>query len=185
VKFATREQIQTIHSLGTSRNALKVLGAMKKYLNVDNFKGLNVYHLNKEGRDWIGSTNEVKFSYQIEHYLLRNDLFIHYGCPKSWEIEKKTVFKILGQPEKHIRPDARFQVDGVWNYVEIDRTQSMSENKKRIVEYGELSSVIHQSLGYLPNIIFYTVKPSRKAKIKELCKEAGVNCTVMTPDDIK
>lgn len=158
---------------------------MKKYLHVDNFKGMNVYHLNKEGRDWIGSTHEVKFSYQIEHYLLRNDLYIHYECPKSWEIEKKTLFKVLGQPEKSIQPDARFQLDNVWHYVEIDRTQSMTENKKKIMEYGALSSVIHQSLGYHPTIIFYTVKPSRKIKLKELCKEAGVNCSVFTPDDIK
>lgn len=161
-----------------------MLGSMNKWLDKNNLKGKNVYSLNKEGREWIGSTLEVKFSYQIEHYLLRNDLFIYYGCPKNWEVERKTVFKVLGQPEKHIRPDARFQKNGVWHFIEVDRTQKMVENVKRIKEYGELSSLMQQDLGGKPVIVFYTVKESRQVKLKELCKEAGLDCAVYTPGDL-
>lgn len=162
-----------------------MLGAMKKYMEVENFKGKNVYYLNKEGRDWIGATREVKYSYLIEHYLLRNELFIHYGCPKTWVVEKRTHFKVIGQPEKSICPDARFQKEGVWHFIEVDRTQSMAENRKKILEYGELSPLIEKDLGSKPVIIFYTIKSSRQAKLKELCKEAGVDCVVYHPDDIR
>lgn len=186
MKFATREQIQVIHGLGSDRNALKVLRGMLDYLHVGNLKGRNVYYLNKVGRDWIGSTGgEVKFSYQIEHYLMRNDLYIYYGCPKNWEIERKVEFKILGKPSQWIKPDARFVKDDIWHFIEIDRTQSMSDNIKKIEDYAQLSPIIEADLKHKPVIVFYTIKNSREHKLKELCKKAQLDCMVYTQADLR
>lgn len=143
-----------------------------------------MYYLSKEGRDWIGSDHEVKWTLQLEHYLMRNDLYIYYGCPKDWAVEKKTYFKVLGNNERWIIPDARFQVCDVWHYVEIDRIQTMPANKKKISDYAELSSIIQADLGYKPKIIFYTVKTSREGKLRELCQEAGLDCTIYTQEDL-
>lgn len=174
-----------IHGLGSDRNALKVLKGMKDYLHVGNFKGKNVYYLNKIGRDWIGSEGpEVKFSYQIEHYLMRNDLYIYFGCPLNWEVERRMEFKAVGKPVMSIKPDARFLKDGTWHFIEIDRTQSMSENVKKIEEYGQLSFVMQQELKHKPVIIFYTIKNSREGKLKDLFKKNGVEGKVYTQSDL-
>jgi hypothetical protein len=163
---------------------LKVLGAMKDYVSIGNFKGKNVYYLNKKGRDLIGSENEVSWTLQLEHYLMRNDLFIHYGCPKSWVIEKKVSYGTVGTKEHYVIPDARFKNEhNIWTFIEVDRIQTMSENRKKIERYAELSPIM-QSQGQKPTIVFYTLRSSRKEKLNALCKEAGLDCVIYTQEEL-
>ena len=185
LRFATREQIQKIHTLGSNRNALKVLREMNTFMNVQNHNGKNVYYLNKEGREWIGSDHEVKWNNQAEHYLMRNDLYIYYGCPKSWEVEKKVTFKPTIGEEKYIVPDARFFEAARWHFVEVDRSQSMSVNKKKLATYAELSFLMECSYENKPEIIFYTLKESRQQYLKNICDSMKLDCTILLPYDLK
>jgi hypothetical protein len=158
---------------------------MKSFLNVQNLNGKNVYYLNKEGRDWIGSEKEVKWSLQAEHYLMRNEVYIHYGCPKTWEVERKVAFTPAVGNEKYVRPDARFIHEEKWHFLEVDRTQSMGENKKKLENYAEVSPVMKYDLGHKPVIIFYTLKESREKHIKALCQQLNLDCVVFLPYDLR
>lgn len=188
LRFATREQLQRLHNLGSDRNALKVLNQMKEYLHVQNHNGLNVYYLNKTGREVIGSEDEVKWTLQAEHHLLRNDLYLHYGCPDDWRAEEQIHFNVqqgLTMVDMKIIPDATFTVNGRYHLAEVDRTQSMADNKKKIESYGLLSPVMHLQFGHHPVIVFYTVTEIRRNKLKELCSDAGVTCEVYTKEDLR
>jgi hypothetical protein len=159
---------------------------MKPYLTIQNHNGMNVYYLNKEGREWIGSEHEVKWSLQAEHYLMRNTVYIHYGCPDSWEIEKPVYFRpVIGNTERYIIPDARFEIEGRKHFVEIDRTQSMSVNKKKLEEYAQISPLMETDLGHKPVIIFFTLKESRKNLLAAQCKEWKLDCDILTYDEIR
>ena len=134
----------------------------------------------------IGSEREVKWSPFMEHHLLRNQVYIHYAHPKDWVIEKKTFFKpAVGSTEKYITPDARFTRNGVTHYLEVDRTQSMSQNKLKIEEYKEISPLIEISEGHKPVIVWFTARNSRVDKLKKWCKEAGLNCEVHSFEDLR
>ena len=121
----------------------------------------------------------------MEHHLLRNQVFIHYGCPKDWVIEKKTFFTPPGEPEKYITPDAKFSVNGERYFLEVDRTQSMVDNRAKIERYKELSPLIEKNYGHKPVIVWYTARNSRVEKLKELCEEAGLRCDVWSFDDLR
>jgi hypothetical protein len=192
LKFATRKQLQQLHQLGSDRNATKVLNAMREYLHVQNHQGMNVYYLNKTGREVIGTENEIKWTLQAEHHLLRNDLYLYYGMPYDWEVEQSIDFKIQAKDgggtkikQLTITPDAMFQKDGVFHLIEIDRTQSMSENKKKIGKYGLLSPIMAKKFGHHPVIVFYTVTESRRSRLEELCASASVKCNVLTTEDLR
>lgn len=198
LRFATREQLQKLHNLGSDRNALKVLNQMKEYLHVQTHNGVNVYYLNKLGRELIGAETEMKWTLQAEHHLLRNDLYIHYNCPDDWQVEEQVTFKVkesamsyeagkLVQPykEMYIIPDATFTVEGKYHLAEVDRTQSMADNKKKIENYALLTPAIYEQYKHMPIIVFYTVTEIRREKLKELCRENKVSCVVYTKEDLR
>lgn len=145
---------------------------MEKYLLKHNHKGLNVYSLNKEGRAVIGSENERKWTIQVEHSLMRNEMYIYYGCPKDWKVEKKVFFKTIGNAKEwFIKPDAWFRKDGIVHLVEVDRTQNMAENREKIKKYGELSAIMVAHFGNPPVVVFYTQVESRKHRLMTLMQE--------------
>lgn len=145
-----------------------------------------MYYLNKEGREIVGGKTERKWSLQAEHHLLRNDVYIHYGCPDGWLIETPVPFKIpLSTTKKMITPDARFVMDGVWRFVEIDRTQSMAENEKKIATYKELDGVMIDKLEQKPVVVFYTMTEFRQQRLQELCKAAGLQFQVFSKADLR
>jgi hypothetical protein len=142
-----------------------------------------VYFLNQKGRELIGSLRERKYSLEVEHYLLRNDMYIHFGCPEDFKIEQEIVFK-SGLTQRMIRPDAVFTLKGVYHLLEVDRTQNMTENKKKINLYAELSPLISLQYRHLPSLIFYTLTPTRKKSISARCKENGIHFNVIAKEDI-
>lgn len=187
LKFATREQLQRIHDLKSDRNALKILNQMKEFFHVQVHKGLNVYYLSKKGRDTIGSDVEMKWTLQAEHHLLRNELYIYFNCPSDWRTEHEIVFtpKGLVQTEKRIIADASFTNMGIIHLLEVDRTQSMSENKEKIDTYADLSPLLFDKFNHHPVIIFYTISELRKKKLEEYCKVKGVKCMIFTKEDLR
>lgn len=158
---------------------------MKPYLHIQNHFGKNVYYLNPQGRELVGSKTEVKWSLQAEHHLMRNDVYIHYGMPGDWKVEKRFSFKPAVGDEKWIVPDARFQKDEFWVFVEIDRTQSMGENEKKINRYKEFSPILFDAQGRKPHLVFYTVTEIRRNQLKKLCDTAGLSCEILTKEDLR
>lgn len=187
LKFATREQLQRIHDLKSDRNALKILNQMKEYFHIQVHNGMNVYYLSKKGRDTIGSDVEMKWSLQADHHLLRNELYIHFNCPSDWRVEHEIVFTPRGlvTTEKRIIADASFTNMGVFNLLEVDRTQSMMENKEKINIYAELSPLLFERFNHNPVIIFYTTSELRKKKLDEYCQAKGLKCRIYTKEDIR
>lgn len=187
LRFATREQLQKIHNLGGDRNALKVLKELKEYFHIQNHNGMNVYYLNKLGRDRVGLETEYKWTLQAEHHLMRNDIYIYFHQPEDWIVEDGMIIRYTeGEERKTMRivPDARFTKDGVYHFLEVDRSQSMIENKKKIENYGKLSPVMKKQYGHQPVILFYTLTEVRREKLKEICQLHQVNCQVYIKEDI-
>ena len=89
-----------------------------------------------------------------------------------------------GLQEIRLVPDATFTVEGKHHFVEIDNTQKMQENRKKIELYAKLNPLIKRQFGHDPVLIFYTVTDLRRAKLKEYCKEKNVNCLIYTKQDL-
>lgn len=185
LRFATRQQLQKIHDLKSDRNALKVLGRMKQYFHIKVHNGMNVYYLNQEGRTLVGLEKELKWTLQAEHDIMRNDVYAHF-TPKDWRIEHAISFKPkMSNNERTIITDATFTHEGKFHLLEVDRTQNMVENKKKINNYAELSPLLYDRFGHHPVIMFYTETPLRKETLTKYCKEKGVNCLVYTKEDLR
>lgn len=171
LEFVTKGQLQAIHNLGGGKNAYRILKEIKEegYIQCKRMME-NIYYLTKEGRELIGSAKEVKWNQNVEHTLMRNDLFVLLGCPDNWKNEPQITMKIK-EPLKiknvTFRPDARFYQNGVHHFVEIDNVQSMGENKKKLNQYQEFKEFFKQQFGHDPKIIFYTKSELRKKRLLE------------------
>ena len=185
--FVSRSQLQEIHALKSDRNALKVLGSMKDWLHCkpspERFNE-NIYYLNKEGSEMIGEPEERRWVQSVEHYLMRNDLYIHYGKPEPFHVEPEIALATIGT-QKIIRPDAYFIKDDIHYFLEVDRTQKMLENKKKIESYAELNPYLSAKYNTQMRIVFYTSSRVRQSKLSSWCKEHGVVCSVYTKDDLR
>ena len=184
--FATRKQLQIIHGLGGERNATRVLNSLSEYLHIKR-SNQNIYYLNQKGREMVGCDRDLKWNIQAEHYLLRNDMYIHFGMPSDWRIEERVKFKIQvdkSLKEMSIVPDATFSIEGRFHFLEVDRTQSMHDNIKKIKQYALLQEAIVKQFTVKPLIVFYTVTKSRKEKLEQLCKTNNLECIVLCTDDI-
>lgn len=188
LKFATSEHLRQLHQLGSLRNALKVLNQMKEYLNIRKHNGRNVYYLNNLGREIIGVETEIKWSLTVDHHLLRNDMLLYFKCPIDWKAEQKVTFKYkngLSYKESTIIPDATFTFHSIFHFLEVDRTQSMSENKKKINQYKLLSPAIEEQFRHKPILVFYTTTESRKGLLEKLCSEVRLENIIISKEDLR
>lgn len=175
--YASRSQLQHLFRLGTTRNAQRVLQNMGTYLN--HFRHYdNVYYLNKKGREKIGSENVRQKPQQVDHVLLRNDVFIHY-LPRSWKIEKPVMIN----QEPFIIPDVTFETKDGKFFLEVDNTQKMIENKKKVKTYMELQTIYHRNKKQMPLLLWITSTDHRREKLKEYCKQ--LNTQILTKEDLK
>jgi Replication-relaxation len=191
--FATRAQLQKIHDLGKTRNANRILYEMREYLNHFRLgEEGNVYYLNQKGLDLLGiSGKPLNKNMQYEHTLMKNDMYIYFGCPKDWALERPIHFKmkedlggVIVTKEKTIIPDARFTKNGLYHFVEVDHQQQMKENLKKIKLYKGLSSSIKEQFKQTPAIIFYTTTENRKKKLDEWCDREELYYQVLSKKDI-
>jgi len=188
--FATRHHLQKLHDLGADRNAIRVLKEMNEYLHIKRVSE-NIYYLNQLGREVIGSDKETKWNNQIDHHLLRNDMYIYFGCPDDWENEDSVTFKykekqdnkIIWKTSKII-PDATFTKEGVHHFLEVDRTQSMTENKKKINQYKLLDWSIQEKYKTKPVLVFYTTTNHRKQILEDVCSKVGLDHMILTKEDL-
>lgn len=178
---ASVHQLHRILKLGSYRYTCKVIQGLEQYLHVERMKQKIVY-LNKEGRDLIGATREVRKSALLDHNLLANEVFIHYDCPVSWkreyviEIEEKATdlgfIKVQGLnvvTKRKIVSDAAFNRNGYTYIIEIDNTRKMIDNKKKIQRYLELWPEIKRQYSN-PRLCIFTKSQKRKRIFLELTK---------------
>lgn len=169
--YATRKQLQIINNLAGTRNAQRILQRMEREGLIKSIRlESKIYYLSDKGKKELGSgKGELKKS-QIIHALMRNDLYINLGMPGDWK--KETPLKL--NDELLLIADARFTRNGVNHFVEIDNKQSMKNNKDKILKYKMLFQAIFNQYGHHPVLIWYTLSPIRKKKLKEICEKTGV-----------
>lgn len=161
--YLTRSQIQTIHKLGKNRNAIRVLRNMEKYINY--FRdGENIYYLSAEGRKRVGAEKAHRRSTDAKYYILRNYVYIKYGCPQTWENNVKLNGVTAG---------ATFR-DGDKLYIVESETEKLGKYKE-MVKNGKFAET--------PVFIWVTLTRYMKEQLeKEL---DGLNSVVYTLDNLK
>jgi hypothetical protein len=167
-----RSQLQMILGISDVRMMNRILYRMRKYLNhvyLDEY----AYYLNKKGREAVGSDREFRKNSQIEHHLMRNDVYIFYHYPKDWRIEYPIIWKENGK-EYRLIADAFFTYHDMMHFVEIDNQQKMVKNRSKIKKYASLFRVMQKQGMKEAILLWYTVSPERKAKLEEWCKEYNI-----------
>ncbi|MER2057222.1 MAG: replication-relaxation family protein [Niallia sp.] len=172
--YLTQKQIQRIHGLGGERNANRILWESRDFLS--NFRnGLEkVYYLNKLGRMRVDCEIVRSKTMNIEHFLLRNQLWIHLKMPHTWTNEVKII---VG--DTSIVCDAKYLAsDKTPVFVEVDVAQPMVKNIKKIHKYKRFKELTNQKF----HVLWVTQLESRRSKLKEMSN--GLSSAVYTANDI-
>ena len=149
---------------------------MSQYLNTVRLDE-NVYYLNAEGRERVGCQRVLKKTNQVEHYLMRNSLFIEKGCPSSWQNEVK-----LSVPgEVSVTADAIYTMAGTYHIIEVDHTQKMSVNRQKIAKYRKLVEL--GVFDKVPKFIWITTTTYRQKQLAKLSE--GLNVRIYLANDFK
>ncbi|HLR71975.1 MAG TPA: replication-relaxation family protein, partial [Pseudogracilibacillus sp.] len=115
--YATSEQLQLINNLGGNRNARRILFEMEQdNLIKSTMHERKIYYISNKGSDFIGKGNTRLNKTEIQHALMRNDLYIELGMPPTWKKEAK----LLVNDKVVLISDARFKRDNRYYFVEID-----------------------------------------------------------------
>lgn len=171
--YLTRRQLQTIHNLKGDRNANRILNDMGQYLHSFRHGLENVYYLSKDGRERVKAKVVRKKTPNVQHFLLRNQLWIYLKCPASWKNEVRVK---VG--DKSIVCDAIFKNNKVPVFVEVDVSQPMAVNKKKMEKYRQIKDMTKQSF----QLVWVTELESRRNKLKELAGD--LPCVVFTLNEI-
>lgn len=167
---------------------------MEPFVHTTFFDKEKVVYLNKEGRQLIGSTRDVKKNSLIEHMLLCNESYLYFNCPIDWKTEhviddKKPIHSLGIQfqgltlsSQKKIVSDAVFSRNGYFHLVEIDNTRSMIDNKKKIERYKEMWTQIKERHDQ-PKLCIFTTSEKRKKEFLKLCDK--LHSEVWTFKEIK
>ncbi len=179
--YLSRSQIQRLHDLKGDRNARRVLNNMREYLSCfRSDTGEYVYYLSKPGRERIGCETVRKKTAQVNHYLMRNDMYIHLK-PEDWKNEVKiSVPNIVT-----VIPDAYYRYEMRRHFLEVDHLQSMLKNRKKIERYKKLKATgaMQEKLRYFPRLIWVTTTEHRRKQLIEWCE--GLDCQVYLWDEIR
>ncbi|MGM8215189.1 replication-relaxation family protein [Bacillaceae bacterium W0354] len=176
--YLTRKQIQKLHDLKGDRNARRVLQQMNPYLS-HFYDGQKIYYLSKEGREKVNCKIARSKITTAQHYLMRNDLYIHLGQPATWRNEIKMISHEGKKDEIVIVADAHFTRNGRHHIIEIDNMQKMKKNKIKIDKYRRL--IQRNSFKEMPKLIWVTTTEYRRKALLDLSE--GLDVDVYLPDD--
>ena len=174
--YLTRKQLQQLHDLKSDRNAQRILKEMEKYLS-SFYDGQNIYYLNKEGRERVNCEVIRKKTNNVNHYLMRNDVYIGYGCPNNWENEIR-IRSLSKNGNITAVCDARFEANKAAHIVEIDNTQTMKKNRTKVEKYRRL--IERNVFGGMPKLIWVTTTKYRQETLLELCEGLDVQIFLNT-----
>ncbi|TYR75599.1 hypothetical protein FZC79_10555 [Rossellomorea vietnamensis] len=194
------KHLLSIHNLSSYRNACRVVNQLSEYTHQIYYEKEKVIYLNKAGREYIGSDKEVTKSMQIGHYLLRNDVYIHFDCPYDWkneytlEVEEAPSRKVDGiifgdqmkvNNKKKVVADALFTRNGYTHIIEIDNQLNMTDNRKKVQSYAEIIPLVRKNFESTPIIYFFTTTEARKTKLSAWLRERSLRAEVKLYDEIK
>lgn len=179
--FMTRDQLRRYFRLGTIRNTNRVLGNLSEYLMSVRDGYQSVYYLSKTGRDYVGCDKIRKKGGHVEHTVMRNEFWLFYGCPTDWRTEIK-----VSDGNTNVVVDAMFMRSLRYHFLEVDRTQTMKENRVKASRYKSLvdDGLITQKLGHFPTLVWLTTSELRRKQLQDVCK-ALPSVKVYTITDIK
>ena len=169
------KHLQQIHDLKSYRNACRVVKQLDLFVHETFLNKEKVIYLNKAGRELIGSQKEMKVNSHMEHTLLANEVYLHFGCPLDWKreyvYEEKTKlsginFSGLKLANKQVVADAVFSRNGYLYFIEIDNVSKMTDNKKKIETYLSMLKPSHK-------LYIFTRTKERKRKFEEWLKGRG------------
>ncbi|MCR8939816.1 replication-relaxation family protein [Brevibacillus laterosporus] len=159
--FLTTSQIQRLHGLGSRRNTHRILTDMDSMLNSFRLEEA-VYYLSASGRKAIGSKKVRRKTLTAPHTLLRNEVYI-WTRPRLWKQEQAIKWE-----GKALIPDALYQKNEHYFFLEVDSTQSMTVNRQKINLYRELrdSGLFQKRFGQFPTIQFVTTTEYRRKALR-------------------
>ncbi|WP_257131599.1 hypothetical protein [Bacillus sp. AFS017336] len=168
--YLTRSQLQLIHSLKSDRNARRILTQMSDRINVKK-DGKCVYYLNSKGREIVNCPKVRKGTGNIDHYIMRNTIYIAYGMPNTWKNEVKMTSKGRVKSETvSIVSDALFKQEKTLYIVEVDNTQTMAKNRIKMDKYRTL--INRGSFGQnQPYFVWITTSDLKRKQLSELCND--------------
>lgn len=176
--FLTTSQVQRLHNLGGVRNTLRVLTDMKEYLHSYR-EGETIWYLNAAGRKMVGSQTARKRNQATRHVVMRNEVYIARR-PELWKPEYSVKWD-----GKEIVCDALYRTGKAYTFVEIDLTQSMAANERKIAAYRDLrdSGRWQARYGEFPTVLFVTASEHRR---KRLAASVGdLIAEVVTFEDLR
>lgn len=176
--FLTTSQVQRLHNLGGIRNTLRILTDMKEYLNSYR-EGETVWYLNASGRKTIGSQLVRKRNQTTRHTIMRNEVYIAKQ-PELWKPEYSVKWD-----GKEIVCDALYRTGKEFTFVEIDLTQTMAVNERKVELYKDLrdSGRWQARYGAFPLLLFVTSSEHRRKRLGALLD--GLDSEVITFDDLR
>lgn len=176
LSFLTRTQLSRIHGLGGKRNTNRILERLDPYLNHFRDGYDTVYYLNSEGRSYVDAKKVMKKNPLVGHTLMRNEMYIFTGKPSYWRAEIK-----VGDSKETVICDALYKDGTVMKILEVDLTQKMSINRKKIQSYAGMNSRVKD----FPIMVWLTSTEHRRKQLKKACSEAELPAEVYTIEDIQ
>ncbi|MFB5555311.1 replication-relaxation family protein [Bacillus cytotoxicus] len=175
LQFATRRHLMCVHDMGGIRNANRIMADMKQYVSKTMYGKEYVYYLNKEGHAMFGNDGKVVSRGKLAHALLRNEAWLCLFCPDDWQVETEIRYRKNGEKKKII-PDVKFRdEESILHAVEIDRTQKMVVNDRKLKCYEEFTKIYKQKYkGKVPVIHFFTITKYREQKLEKLAAKYDV-----------
>lgn len=176
--FLTTSQLQRLHNLGGRRNTTRILNDMSEFL-CSFREHETVYYLSAKGRKEIGSQKVRRRTIHTQHTLMRNNVYIAYK-PDYWRLEMP-----LKWGDKSVIPDAVFKNNaGGYVFLEVDHTQSLAANERKISLYKELreSGLFQRKYGSFPTIMYVTVNEYRHKKLHALLD--GLKAEIVLGSDL-
>lgn len=135
--------------------------------------------MSAKGRKEIGSSKIKRKTMHVQHTIVRNEAFL-WLQPEQWREEYTIKWD-----DNTIITDALYKLSGRYGFLEIDLTQSMSQNEKKIDMYKRLqaSGRWQAKHGPFPEVLYVTISEYRKEKLSRMFGE--LQGKVMTINDIK
>lgn len=176
--FLTRDQLNAYFKLGTVRNTNYVLRNLSEYLKTIRDGYQSIYYLSREGREYVDCEKIRKKGGHVQHVIMRNEIWLHFKCPKDWKNEVK-----ISDEKTSVVADAVFTRNGFYHFLEVDNLQSMKENRAKINRYKELLDSLVKQFGYFPTLVWLTTTEHRRKQLESACN--GLNFKVFTINDIQ
>ncbi|MFD2702765.1 replication-relaxation family protein [Paenibacillus shunpengii] len=179
--YLTTSQVQGLHNLGGRRNTTRILNDMSEFLS--SFRdGESVYYLNARGRKEIGSEKpQLRRTQHVGHTIMRNDVIIALQ-PEIWRPEYTIKWD-----NNAIQADALLRTKSAYTFLEVDRTQSMAQNQRKLDMYRALKDTGRWQAknGPFPLLLFITVSVYRAERLREILSKSGMDAQVLTIEDLR